>query len=306
MDNEFLLFDRIEKIKQIINQFGEDKFYISFSGGKDSTVLHYIVDMALPDNKIPRVFSNTGIEYELIVKFVKELAEKDERFMTIQPKKNIKKMLVEVGYPFKSKEHSTKLGCYQKGSRAKSILKYANLNGENNGSKFTCPNRLKYQFSDDFNIKISEKCCHELKKKPFKQWQKENNRPITMTGMRQEEGGQREHMNCIVTRNNEVVKFHPLSVVSDEWEDWFIDKYNIKLCELYYPPFNFKRTGCKGCPFALTLQEQLDTMEKLLPREREQCEIIWKPVYEEYRRINYRLSAYKQLDLFEDLEEEKE
>ena len=116
--------------------------------------------------------------------------------------------------------------------------------------------------------------------------------------MRKEEGGQRSNMNCIVTKNNEIVKFHPLSVVSEDWEEWFVNKYNIQLCELYYPPYNFKRTGCKGCPFALTLQEQLDVMEKLLPNERKQCEIIWKPVYEEYRRIGYRLKPYKQFNLF--------
>ena len=62
-EEEFMLFDRIEKIKQIINKYGEENFYISFSGGKDSTVLHYLVDLALPGNKIPRVFINTGIEY---------------------------------------------------------------------------------------------------------------------------------------------------------------------------------------------------------------------------------------------------
>lgn len=126
MDNELLLFDRIEKIKQIVNKYGEDKFYISFSGGKDSTILHYLVDMALPGNKIPRVFSNTGIEYNAIVKFVKELAEKDSRFVIITPKLNIKQMLGKVGYPFKSKEHSTKLDQFQRCSRAKSIIEYIN------------------------------------------------------------------------------------------------------------------------------------------------------------------------------------
>jgi hypothetical protein len=30
-------------------------------------------------------------------------------------------------------------------------------------------------------------------------------------------------------------------------------------------------------------------MERLLPAERKQCEYIWKPVYEEYRRLGYRL-----------------
>ena len=296
MDNELLLFDRLEKIKQIINKYGEDKFYISFSGGKDSTILHYLVDMALPGNKIPRVFSNTGIEYNAIVKFVKELAEKDSRFVIITPKLNIKQMLEKVGYPFKSKEHSTKLDQFQRGSRAKSIIEYINNDGLK--TKFCCPKILKYQFTDNFKLKVSPYCCHELKKKPFKNWAKENNKPITITGMRKEEEGQRKHMNCIVTKNNEIVKFHPLVVVNDNWEEWFINKYNIQLCELYYPPYNFKRTGCKGCPFAPTLQEQLDVMGKLLPNEQKQCELIWKPVYAEYRRIGYRLKPYKQLSLF--------
>lgn len=258
--------------------------------------------MALPDNKIPRVFSNTGIEYFAIVKFVKELASKDDRFKIITPNKNIKKTLEEVGYPFKSKEHSTKLGEFQRGNKPQSVMKYANIDGKNDGSRYTCPKILRFQFDDDYPLKISEKCCHELKKKPFKKWSQENGKSITMTGMRAEEGGQREHMTCIVTKNNEVVKFHPLSVVSEEWEDWFIDKYQIKLCELYYPPFNFKRTGCKGCPFALQLQDQLDIMEKYLPIERKQCEFIWKPVYEEYRRIGYRLKPYKQMDIFDFIE----
>lgn len=75
MDNEFLLMDRIQKIKQIIKQYGEENFYISFSGGKDSTVLSALVDMALPDNTIPRVYANTGIEYRLIVDFVERERE---------------------------------------------------------------------------------------------------------------------------------------------------------------------------------------------------------------------------------------
>ena len=35
-DFELTLFDRLEKIRQVVNHFGEDKFYVSFSGGKDS------------------------------------------------------------------------------------------------------------------------------------------------------------------------------------------------------------------------------------------------------------------------------
>ena len=300
MDNEWLLFDRVEKIKQIINQYGEDNFYISFSGGKDSTILHHLVDMALPDNKIPRVFSNTGIEYNMILEFVKNQAISDSRFKIIYPKKNIKSMLENVGYPFKSKQHSHIVGIFQRSGKSLSVRKY--LKEVEGNNVICCPKKLRYQFTDNFNIKLSDKCCYELKKKPFKQWEKENNKTIAITGMRTEEGGQRMGMNCIVMdKDKNIIKFHPLSVVSNEWEEWFVKKFNIELCELYYPPYNFERTGCKGCPFALHLQEQLDLMEKLLPNERKQCEFIWQPVYEEYRRIGYRLKPYKQMKLLEEI-----
>ena len=75
-DNEFLLFDRIEKIKSVIGQYGEENFYLSYSGGKDSTVLSALLDMALPGNQIPRVFANTGIEYTLVLDSVERERER--------------------------------------------------------------------------------------------------------------------------------------------------------------------------------------------------------------------------------------
>lgn len=63
MNNDLILWDRLEAIKTTIQKYGEENFYLSFSGGKDSTVVHHLLDMALPENKIPRVYINTGIEY---------------------------------------------------------------------------------------------------------------------------------------------------------------------------------------------------------------------------------------------------
>ena len=111
-DYELTLYDRINVIKTTINKYGEDNFYISFSGGKDSTILHYLIDMALPNNRIPRVFINTGIEYNDIVQFVKDLASKDDRFILLKPTQVIKPMLDKYGYPFKSKQHSHILYIY--------------------------------------------------------------------------------------------------------------------------------------------------------------------------------------------------
>ncbi len=49
----------------------------------------------------------------------------------------------------------------------------------------------------------------------------------------------------------------------------------------------------KGCPFAINIQHELETLEKYFPAERKQCENIWKPVYDEYRRLGYRLKDKK-------------
>ena len=298
MDEELLLFDRLNVIKDTINKYGEDTFYVSFSGGKDSTVVHHLVDMALPNNKIPRVFSNTGIEYIYIYNFVNEMARGDSRFEIIQPRVNIKKMLEEDGYPIKSKEHSVKLDLWQRGSTARSVIDY--INGEGRQNKlYACPKKLRYQFTPEFTLKVSDKCCLRMKKEPFKDYERRTGRHIGITGIQSSEGGARASIDsCITFKDGKVRRFHPLIKVDEEWEGWFIQKFNIRLCDLYYPPFNFKRTGCKGCPYNLRLQEDLDTMEMYLPEERKQCEIIWKPVYDEYRRIGYRLNDYYQEKLF--------
>jgi 3'-phosphoadenosine 5'-phosphosulfate sulfotransferase (PAPS reductase)/FAD synthetase len=295
---EFLLFDRIEKIKSINAEYDlENNAHISFSGGKDSTILHYLFDIALPNNKIPRIFINTNIEYKAIVDFVKELQKTDDRIIIVNANVNIKQMLEKYGYPFKSKEHSLKVGEYQRGSRAKHVIDYKTMQGK---SKFSCPKKLLYQYEPSFKIKLSDKCCYKLKKEPIASYEKEIQRFIAITGMRKSEGGERANLsNCIITRNDKVVKFHPLLVVNEQFEDWFIKKYNIKLCKLYYPPYNFKRTGCAGCPYSLWLNQDLETMRLYLPNEYKKCWLIWRPIYEEYKRIGYRgFSKYEQIRLF--------
>ena len=85
-ENEFLLQDRIAKIKSINEQYDlENNSYVSFSGGKDSTVLSHLIDLALPGNKIPRVYINTGIEYKLMVEYVHNKMKEDDRIIEILP-----------------------------------------------------------------------------------------------------------------------------------------------------------------------------------------------------------------------------
>ena len=333
MDYELTLIDRLGVIKSVNEKYDlEHNAYLSFSGGKDSTILHYLLDIALPNNRIPRVFIDTGIEYQMIRDFVLTMAKNDDRFVIIKPSKPIKQTLEQVGYPFKSKQHSHNVAFYQQNPQrfeeirkvidsdtklltdynfihalpigVKTLVKYyygvRERERESCISTLTVPKLLRYQLENKCDIKISDSCCRELKKKPIHKWEKENNRFVALTGMRKEEGGTRKLINgCVLTDDKgNLKKFHPLLVVEDEWENDFVKNNKVELCKLYDPPCNFRRTGCAGCPFSLDLEEQLEIMEKYIPNQRRQCEFIWKPVYDEYRRLNYRLKNVETIKLF--------
>lgn len=146
-------------------------------------------------------------------------------------------------------------------------------------------------------MNISDKCCIEFKEKPLEEWQKENKKPIKILGLMREEGGRRANTKCFVQSHGQG-SFSPLAKVTKDWEEWFIKEHDIRLCELYYPPYNFERTGCVGCPYNIHIQQELETLERLLPSARRQAEYLWQPVYEEYRRIGYRLKREEQTKLF--------
>jgi 3'-phosphoadenosine 5'-phosphosulfate sulfotransferase (PAPS reductase)/FAD synthetase len=174
-------------------------------------------------------------------------------------------------------------------------MKYFRLGEyENVPNKYGVPKALIYQRSPDFNLHISDACCYKLKKDPIKAWEKQSGRFIGILGLRAAERGQRANKtNCVAFDGDKLHHFSPLLPMDDAWCEWFIQEKKIELPIVYYPPYNLKRTGCKGCPYNTNLQSDLETLERFFPAEAKQCEQIWKPVYEEYRRIGYRLNVYK-------------
>jgi len=286
-ENELILNDRLTKIRSIIQSYGEDQFYIAFSGGKDSTVLSALVDMAIPDNKIPRIYANTGIELNMVRDFVFDLAKRDKRIEVIRPSVPIKPMLERDGYPFKSKEHAEWLERFRKNGWQVGVERY--FDGSY-GRAHECPKCLKYQFTPEFTqeLKVSDSCCENMKEKPLDAWGEAHGRPNAIIGIMRSEHGRRSSAQCLAFKGKKL-KFQPMAPLSKEWEEWFIEKYHIEICDIYKPPYNFERTGCKGCPFNRNVKKELDTLEKFFPNERKQCEDIWQPVYAEYRRIGYRL-----------------
>lgn len=168
------------------------------------------------------------------------------------------------------------------------------------------PDCLKYQFEPEYakTHHWSDKCCKLFKKTIFREWELSTNRINCFTGQRKDEGGNRSGLKCISQGTNGK-HFNLLMPVTNEWEEMFIKKYNVELCELYYPPYNYKRTGCLFCPYSLDLQEELDTMKQICPQVCKQAETIWKPSFTEYRRIGYRLRKDTgQLTIFDFIESE--
>ena len=89
-----------QRIREWVEHYGENGVYVSFSGGKDSTVLLDIVRKDYPN--IPAVFVDTGLEYPEIREFVKGY----DNVVWLKPKMNFRQVIEKYGYPFISKEVS--------------------------------------------------------------------------------------------------------------------------------------------------------------------------------------------------------
>ena len=72
---------------------------VSFSGGKDSTVLAHLVHDFYPD--VPLVFANTGLEYPEIQSFARKMGA-----VFVRPKMSFSEVISKYGYPIISKENA--------------------------------------------------------------------------------------------------------------------------------------------------------------------------------------------------------
>ncbi|MEE1046478.1 MAG: phosphoadenosine phosphosulfate reductase family protein [Clostridia bacterium] len=97
-----------DRIRDWVNEYGEDGVYVSFSGGKDSTVLLTIAREMYPN--IKAVFVDTGLEYPEIREFVKTW----DNVEWIKPKLSFKQVIEKYGYPFIGKEVAERVYYAQK------------------------------------------------------------------------------------------------------------------------------------------------------------------------------------------------
>jgi len=227
------------RIKAAIVQYRADNCYVSFSGGKDSTVLsHLIISMGY---KLEHVYSNTRLEYTGCVKFTNEWCKKNDIKLTmVTPDVMPHEVWEKYGYPMFSKEIAT-------------ILERVRTHQTVNEKKLKKVKKfLKYK-----DVKISAKCCDYLKKKPILKWQKSSGKKVAIMGVRAEESRVRRAVwvrkGCIYETKNQVV-VHPIIFFTEKdiWD--YINRYKIKLADIYYN--GIKRNGCYCCGFGCHLNDE--------------------------------------------------
>ena len=149
----------------------EGQVYVSFSGGKDSTVLLDKVRRLFPE--VPAVFCDTGLEYPEIREFVRTI----DNVVWMQPRISFKEVLAIHGFPILSKEIAMGFDRYRNTSDP--IQKSLRINGGINptsGRKQERSIPLKWQYLLDSGYMFSDKCCDVLKKEPFRRYERETGR----------------------------------------------------------------------------------------------------------------------------------
>ncbi len=211
----------------------DGQVYVSFSGGKDSTVLKHIVDGMYDD--VPAVFVNTGLEYPEIQKFAK--AQKN--VVVVRPEMRFDEVLKKYGYPAISKsvsqcfyeiKNARRKGriaeCREKQSRGEILMK----NGKK--SRF---NTDRWAFVLDADFDISHKCCDVMKKNPAKQYEKNTGRKPIIATMAQE--SQMRYSKWLQHGCNAFEAGRPTSQPLSFWTEQdilhYIKKYNVPYCSVY-------------------------------------------------------------------------
>ena len=223
-----------QRIIQWVDNFGIDNVYVSFSGGKDSTVLLDIAYNIYPG--IKAMFVDTGLEYPEIRDFVKAFENVD----IIRPKMNFKQVIEKYGYPFISKEVSQKV--YDGRMKPEGYTKKYFIPASE-GGKESHYNMAKYKPLLTAPFTISHKCCFVMKKTPAKKYYKENNR-VPITGETAEESVLRTS-NWLRHGCNAYDTKTPVSKPLSFWTEQDILKYiyikNLKIASVYGKVIEYKK-----------------------------------------------------------------
>ena len=304
------------RIREWVKEYGTDGVYVSFSGGKDSTVLLHIVRELYPN--IEAIFVDTGLEYPEIRKFVKTF----ENVTILRPKMCFDEVIKNYGYPLISKEVGECVfqggKCLVNGSKYSYRLKklFGTATDKNGNKSLFCKEKYKPLLYTDFIC--GSYCCNIMKKNPAKAFiKKTDKKPITAQMASESKLREQQWLR------NGCNGFEMKSPVSNPMSFWieqdvlqYITQNNLPIASVYgdvvdeaqiiksggdifeqqsmfescggeLTTTGCERTGCMFCGFGCHLEKESRwlRLKKTHPRQYEYCigggeyneEGIWQP-----------------------------
>lgn len=255
----------------------DDNCYISFSGGKDSTVLLDLVRRVNPNVKA--VFVDTGLEFPEIRRFVKTI----DNVVWLKPEKRFDQIVKEYGYPVISKEVSKIIYGARHGMSETSIKNYKNkmlgLNPDGTESAYKARYK-KYAYLLDAPFEISNRCCYFMKEKPCIGFERETKlKPIIGTmaeeSLQRQDGWLKTGCNAFQKQKGDREISKPLSFWTEQDILNYLVRFDIPYASIYgsieKEMTNYKRkankltgklktageqrTGCMGCIYGCHLDK---------------------------------------------------
>jgi len=282
---DFYLVDlksRFDKIKP-------NTYYLSYSGGKDSHFLYWLIKEYLKRDDIMIVGINTYMEHHEIMQRILKNCDK-----VLIPKMKPFEIKKKYGSPCFSKIQDDFIDRYQRGCRTKSLMeriesrKFVGKDNKIHTSSFSLNKKARELLLSNRLHRVSPKCCYYLKKKTAHDFEKESGLKAIL-GVRGGEGALRstQYKTCF-TKDK---KFTPIHDLSDELLNKIYEKYNIEIPKVY----NYiERTGCMGCPYG---HYKHDTEKELQLLNENQFNFVREYFKESYEVLG--IKPYRQLTLEE-------